>query len=256
MFPKQITENNKSIGDWNILHGYRGSIAHGMYVKNSDPLSIDDKDTIGICVCPKEYYIGLKQFHSNGTQEIKKDEWDIVVYEAKKGISLLSKGNPNVLSILWLDPKYYINIKPAGQLLLDNKQLFVGKHVYRSFTGYAYSQLHRMERFKFEGYMADKRRKLVEKFGFDTKNSAHCIRLLRMGIEFLTDGELYVEREDAPQLLDIKRGEWTLEQVKDEANRLFKLSEEAYIHSILPKQPDYDKINELCIDVIETAWRQ
>jgi hypothetical protein len=102
--------------------------------------------------------------------------------------------------------------------------------------------------------MAAKRRGLVEKFGYDCKNAAHCIRLLRMGIEFLKDGELYVEREDAPQLIDIKTGKWSLEQVKTETDRLFKLSEEAYLNSSLPIKPDYDKINKLCVDVIECAW--
>jgi predicted nucleotidyltransferase len=253
--PKDLIRDNKGIGEWNIIHAYRGSIAHGMYIKNSDPLSFDDKDTIALCVPTKQYYIGLKTFGSGGTQEIKRDEWDIVVYEMKKGISLLSQGNPNVLCLLWVEPKNYINITEAGKKLVANRNLFVGKHVYRSFTGYAYSQLHRMEHFVFQGYMGSKRKAIVEQFGYDTKNAAHLIRLLRMGIEFLTDGELYVERQDASQLLDIKRGKWTLEQVKEESDKLFKLTEEAYVRSTLPKQPDYEKINELCIELIEMNWR-
>jgi predicted nucleotidyltransferase len=249
--PKDLIRENKSIGEWNIIHTYRGSIAHGMYVPNSDPLSIDDKDTIAICVPPKEYYLGLKEFHSKGTQEIKRDEWDIVIYEMKKAIGLLLQGNPNILSLLWVEPKNYINITDAGKYLIENRKLFVGKHVYRAFTGYAYSQLHKMEHFVFEGYMGSKRKKIVETFGYDTKNAAHLIRLLRMGIEFLTDGELYVERHDASQLLDIKRGKWTLEQVKFESDRLFKLSEDAYVKSTLPPQPNYDEVNKLCINLVE-----
>jgi len=34
--------------------------------------------------------------------------------------------------------------------------------------------------------------------GYDSKNAAHLIRLLRMGIEFLTEGKMYVERADVP----------------------------------------------------------
>ena len=46
--------------------------------------------------------------------------------------------------------------------------------------------------------------------------AAHLIRLLRMGIEFLRDGEMRVDRGglDATELLDIKHGTWTLEQVQ------------------------------------------
>jgi len=55
---------------------------------------------------------------------------------------------------------------------------------------------------------ARKRRELVRRLGYDAKNAAHLIRLLRMGIEFLTEGTLHVERVDAPELLDIKHGAW------------------------------------------------
>ena len=61
--------------------------------------------------------------------------------------------------------------------------------------------------------------------GYDAKNAAHLIRLLRMGIEFLTEGTMYVERVDGPELLTIKRGEWPLEKVKAEAERLFQLAQ-------------------------------
>jgi predicted nucleotidyltransferase len=254
--PKDLLRENKGLSDWNIIHAYRGSIAHGTYRPNTDPHSIDDKDTIAICVPDKQYYFGLKEFGSRGTQEIKRDEWDIVIYEIRKGISLLSQGNPNILSLLWLDKKNYINITKSGQKLVDNRNLFIGKHVYRSFTGYAYSQLHKMENCAFEGYMGEKRKRLVQEFGYDTKNASHLIRLLRMGIEFLTDGELYVEREDASQLLDIKNGKWTLEKVKSESDRLFANAETAYINSKLPEKPDYDKINNLCVEIVEQAWKE
>jgi predicted nucleotidyltransferase len=239
-----------------ILHVYRGSIAHGMYIPNSDPISFDDKDTMAVSVFPKEYYLGLKTYGSRGTREIKRDEWDIVIYEVKKAISLLAIGNPNVLSMLWVSDEYIIKQSKAGSLLRQNRSLFVGKHVYQSFTGYAYSQLHRMTNCKFEGYMGEKRKNLVNKFGYDTKNAAHLIRLLRMGIEFLTDGELYVKREDASQLLEIKHGKWTLEQVQKESERLFANAEEAYIHSKLPTGVNQDMVSMLCVNIIETAWKE
>jgi hypothetical protein len=64
------------------------------------------------------------------------------------------------------------------------------------------------------GYMGQKRRELVRRVGYDAKNAAHLIRLLRMGIEFLTEGTIHVERQDAPELLSIKRGDWPLGSVK------------------------------------------
>lgn len=249
--PKDITRDNPGLGEWCILHGYRGSIAHGMYVPSTDPNSIDDKDTMAVCVPPKDYYFGLREYGSKGTKEIQRDEWDIVIYEARKFVSLLAKGNPNVLSMLWLDPKHYIKQTRAGKRLIAHREWFVGRHVYKSFTGYAYSQLKRMESHAFQGYMGQKRKQLVEKFGYDTKNAAHLIRLLRMSIEFLTDGELYVEREDATQLLDIKKGQWKLEEVKKEADRLFKLADMAYVKSDLPKKPNMELIIPLLVGIVE-----
>ena len=250
--PKNIIESEPGLSNWCIMQCYRGSIAHGMYIPNTDPNSIDDKDAMAICVPPLDYYYGLKRFgnRGKGTKEIKQGEWDIVIYEAQKMIRLLAKGNPNVLMALWLEDKHYIKRTIAWDFVLDHRDIFSGKHVYRSFTGYAYGQLHKMTHHAKEGYMGEKRKRLVETFGYDTKNAAHLIRLLRMGIEFLTDGVLYVERHDAQQLLEIKRGEWTLEQVQAEAKHLFASAEQAYIASTLPTGPDMGAINRLCIAVV------
>jgi hypothetical protein len=100
------------------------------------------------------------------------------------------------------------------------------------------------------GYMGQKRRELVRRVGYDAKNAAHLIRLLRMGIEFLTDGTMHVERADAPELLDIKRGAWSLDKVKAEAERLFQLSQEAYVRSNLPAEPDSKRAELLCVELI------
>jgi uncharacterized protein len=105
------------------------------------------------------------------------------------------------------------------------------------------------------GYMGQKRRELVRRVGYDAKNAAHLIRLLRMGIEFLTEGTLHVERADAPELLDIKRGAWTLDKVKAEAERLFTLSQEAYVRSALPSEPRRDEAERLCVSMISEYHR-
>lgn len=239
-----------------FLLAYRGSIAHGMYVPPEKPTSIDDKDLMGVCCPGLPVYFGLNGFEQ---QEIKFHEWDSVVYEARKFIRLLVGQNPNVMSLLWNEPKYFLTIEPAGQMLLDNRNVFVSRKAYHSFSGYAYAQFKKMTHLAFHGYMGDKRKQLVEKFGYDTKNAAHLIRLLRMGIEFLNDGILYVDRGragDAPMLLSIKRGEWTLDRVKEEAERLFKRAEEAYDRCKLPRSVDTKKADELCIEVVRMALKQ
>lgn len=248
--PRDILRDNPGVGEWAFLHGYRGSIAHGTYEPNHEPGSIDDKDTMAFCVPTIEHYYGLTQFGSRGTQEIKRDEWDIVTYEARKAIGLLAGGNPNVLSMLWLPDNLVIKMTDGGALLIANRDLFVGRHVYKAFIGYATQQLYKMDHGAFRGYMGDKRKRLVERHGYDTKNAAHLVRLLRMGIEFLRDGELNVVRHDAPELLAIKHGEWSLERVKATADDLFRRAEAVYDTSVLPVRPDREKVNALCVEIV------
>jgi len=289
-----------------ILLGYRGSIAHNMYIPQNNPDSIDDKDIMGVYVAAREHYLGF------GRPEVKErfiGEWDAVSYEVRKFIGLLLKCNPNVLSMLWLPSRHLIYCNAAGDRLIENRDLFVTKQAYHSFNGYAYGQFKRMTHFNQEkqaemaryeenisahginldelnatqeqrdiqvpevngranlgsqidalksmrrmyysgGYMGAKRKELVKRVGYDAKNAAHLIRILRMGIEFLMEGELHVERADSEQLLEIKRGEWTLDKVKTESERLFRLAEEAYIRSTLPPHPDRDRAERLCMEII------
>lgn len=240
-------ETQKIIPSNTILLGYVGSISHGTQIPKTEPDSIDDIDIMGVCIAPENVYMGLKKFEQ---KEAKYKEWDSVVYEIRKFFSLLLKQNPNVLSLLWLQHENYIYKSPAGYSIIDNRNLFVSKEVYHSFSGYAHGQLHRMEHLACKGYMGEKRKQLVEKFGYDCKNAAHLIRLLRMGIEFLTDGQLRVFREDAAELKGIKSGQWSLEKVKREADALFVLAREAYVRSPLPPLPDYEKAEELLISVL------
>jgi hypothetical protein len=280
-----------------IYLGWRGSIAHGMYVPSDDPDSIDDKDLMGIYVNPLEHYLGF------GRNEVK-EEWegayDCVFYEIRKMVSLLLNCNPNVLSLLWLNDNSVIYANMLGIRLRENRAIFVTKKAYHSFNGYAHDQFKRMTHMNqetladiemrrialmaegcsasdgeitlppgasdslinkkkqydeirekyYKGYMGGKRRRLVERFGYDCKNAAHLIRILRMGIEFLTDGTLYVERQDKHELMDIKRGLWPLEKVKTEAERLFQLAQEAFVRSTLPPEPDRKRAEQLVVGIV------
>ena len=91
-YPQKLITEHPGLGDWCIIHSFRGSIAHGMYMSSKLPNSIDDKDTISICVPTIDHYYGLKEFGSRGTQEIQQMVdgifWDTVIYESKKALFL------------------------------------------------------------------------------------------------------------------------------------------------------------------------
>jgi hypothetical protein len=102
----------------------------------------------------------------------------------------------------------------------------------------------------FSGYMGEKRKAMVRKYQYDVKNAAHLIRLLRMGIEFLETGHLQVFRtSDAEELKLIKRGGWTLDQVKEQAEALFGRIEGARARSPLQTRPDEAAANALLMDI-------
>lgn len=296
------------IPDGLCLLAYRGSIAHNMYVPPGDPDSIDDVDLMGIAVAPREHYLGLQSWGSRGTMETKEGRYDCVFYEIRKAFGLLLQGNPNILSLLWLRPEHYLMYYPP---LIDNRQLFVGKHAYNSFAAYASAQLQKMEtrepaelleymRITAElkrrgkhptdqctagldrylmpqlysqfsdqkllqrlrhyqkkgeniGYLGEKRKQLVLEHGYDSKNAAHCIRLLRMAKEFLLTGEMTVFRPDAEELLKIKRGEWRLGKVKTHAEELFAQVKEAKEKSPLREEPDRKGAQQLLVRILHEA---
>ena len=112
------------------------------------------------------------------------------------------------------------------------------------------NRFRKLHREHFSGYMGAKRKAMVRKYQYDVKNAAHLIRLLRMGNEFIQTGTLQVFRTtDADELKRIKRGAWTLEQVKDEAARLFAEVEVARARSPLKGAPDAEAANGLLIEL-------
>lgn len=248
---RQLSDDFPAVRDWSCLTVWRGSVAHGTYVPNSDPLSIDDKDLIGICIPPAEYYMGLREFGSRGTQEIMIDPWDIVVYEHRKALRLLAKANPNMLCMLWASPEFTTHCTAAGEALLACRELFATKAAYPAFRGFAQSQLKKMQKGAYHGYMGEKRRALVDQFGYDTKNAAHLIRILRQGIDFMQTGELEVYRSDAAELLAIKRGVYAFEDVRRMAMELDHALVRSKENSKLPEEPDWDAISDLAVYMYE-----
>jgi predicted nucleotidyltransferase len=224
-----------------------GSHSHGTYIPPADPNGIDDVDYMVIVIPPLHHVIGLDRFE---TATIKEGNIDCVVYEWSKYIRLLLKSNPNVLGTLWLQDRdtYW----RGGSLPTEP---FVSTQAYPAFVGYAKAQLHKMTHHVHLGYMGDKRKKLVEQYGYDVKNAAHLIRLLRMSIEYLRSGKMTVFRPDAEELKQIKQGRWKLEDVVQEAQGLFVDAEKALAESTLPSAPDRAAAEAIMIEEYKWMWR-
>jgi predicted nucleotidyltransferase len=238
-----------------LLATYRGSISHNTFIPSEEENSTDDVDLLGVFISPVDKYLGLCEYKE--TVESFVGKYDIVNYEFLKMARMLLAGNPNVISILYLNKKHYIYKNFYGRALIDNRDLFVSKHIYRRFTRYAENELKNMAKTEYQGYMGDKRKKLVKKYGFDLRHGCHCLRLLTMGKEFVETGTLNVYREhDAQKFIDIKQGRWTLDQVKADAERLFKEAEEAYSKCKLPEEPQTEKVEKLVVEIMTDYIKQ
>jgi predicted nucleotidyltransferase len=231
-----------------------GSISHGTYVPSSDPQHIDDVDILMILVPPAEALVGLDQFDH---WVWLKDELDVVSYSARKLAHLMLKGNPNVLGLMWLPDSCVLKAHPLWKNWLENRRAFLGPIVHKSFAGYAYSQLHRLGSPNTRGYMGRERKELFQRYGYDLKNAAHCLRLLRMGCELMETGDMHVDRTDidAAELIEVKAGGWTLGQVQREAERGFKRMQQAAERSMLPEHPDLERVERLLVDTTLTFWK-
>jgi predicted nucleotidyltransferase len=86
--------------------------------------------------------------------------------------------------------------------------------------------------------------------GFDRKHGSHLVRLLKMCHEILVDGKINVYREDADELLAIRRGEWSYEKLMEFVDQQEVKIDEAYQKTTLPKAPDSKRLNDLCVDLV------
>lgn len=96
---------------------------------------------------------------------------------------------------------------------------------------------------------------LEEQFGYDTKHAMHTVRLLRMGAEALEDGVINVRRPDAKELLSIRNGAWTYEEVVEYAEEMDnKIRNVLYPTTQLRKKPDVKLAAELIINAQDMMW--
>ena len=89
----------------------------------------------------------------------------------------------------------------------------------------------------------------------NSKHAMHLVRLLRMGVESLRDGEIIVKRPDAEELLAIRNGEWSYEKLIKYAEDMDKQIRDVwYKKTHLPKKPDIKFAAELLMNVQDLIW--
>jgi uncharacterized protein len=243
-----------------------GSIAYGAADTNSDKAS--DLDIYGFCIPPKEVVfphlageiLGFDNPQNRFDQWIqhhvidpsakagKGQEYDFTVYNIVRFFRLLADNNPNILDSVYTPTTCVLHSTQVGNMIRENRRLFLHKGLWAKFRGYSYSQLHKMK-LKPEG----KRLELYEKFGYDIKFAMHLVRLLLECEQLLTEGDMDFSK-NAEVLKSIRRGEWPEQKVRDWFDSKEKQLEGVYLASKLPEKADEEKIKELLLNCLESHY--
>lgn len=332
-----------------------GSRAYGTHRPDSD------YDLKGLVIPPREYFMGFMK-NPQKVNIITREPYDMVLFGLRKFMTLAADCNPNIIEVLFTDPKHHWICTPLADKLLANRRLFLSQKAKHTFSGYAMSQLKRMRNHRrwlrdppnappsrkemglppktvipkdqlataqamiqkqvdrwewkftdenradrlmlmqsiatilaemsmtsdatwkaagrtvgfnenflellelerkyanakkewksFQGWKRDRnpaRAAIEAEFGVDLKHAYHLIRLLRMCREIITTGEVIVTRPDAEELLAIRNGAWTADEIIDWAEKEDKAMAGLLADSPLPYESDKEALDELCRELI------
>jgi uncharacterized protein len=242
-----------------------GSMAYGVSSDSSD------MDVYGFCVPPRDdvfphlrgeipgfgrqlqRFEQFQQHHIEDKDALagKGREYDLTIFSLVKFFQLAMENNPNIVDSLFTPRECVLFCNQIGERVREKRQIFLHKGAWHKFKGYSYSQVHKMELKTPE--KDSKRAQNIEEFGFDVKYAYHVVRLLDEIEQILTLGDLDLQR-DRERLKAIRRGEWTLEQVKEFFVTKEKELESAYMTSKLPHGPDEAAIKTLLLECLEIQY--
>lgn len=89
---------------------------------------------------------------------------------------------------------------------------------------------------------------------YDSKNMMHTIRLLQSCEQIFKTGSLQIKVENREELLDIKAGNWSYENVMNKAEVLIKSIEHHHSKSNLPETPNLEKSTKILIEIRENLY--
>ncbi len=201
-----------------------GSRAYGLETDTSDT------DIRGVYLAPAELQWSLygapEQFEDNEEQSCH--------WELQKFVVMALKANPNILECLY--SPLVEKTTGVGEELLGIRNRFLSQMVFQTFNGYALSQFKKIEQ------------DLRNHGNVRWKHAMHLLRLLLSGAATLREGQVPVQvGAHREELLAVKRGEFSWEQVDEWRQRLHHDFELALMDTKLPLRPDYEAANRLLI---------
>jgi len=111
-----------------VFEAITGSKAYGLDTAQSDT------DIRGVFILPKDMYYSLEY-----TAQVSNETNDIVYYELKRFMELLSKNNPTMLEMLNVPEQFILYRHPLMNRL--DTGIFLSKLCEKTFANYAYTQI-------------------------------------------------------------------------------------------------------------------
>lgn len=238
-----------------------GSQAYGVSADDSD------LDVYGFCIPPKDMVFPhlageipgfgrqvqrFEQWQEHHVQDPNKSvEYDFAVYSIVKYFHLCMENNPNMIDSLFTPRNCVIHSTTISEMVRENRRQFLHKGSWHKFKGYAYAQMSKI-RNKVNA-SNDKRAASIAEHGYDLKFAYHIVRLLNEVEQILVEGDLDLQR-NREQLKDIRRGEWTLDQVERYFEEKEKILEATYAASTLQHSPDEAAIKRLLMNCLEEHY--
>ncbi|OMH32767.1 DNA polymerase beta superfamily protein [Motiliproteus sp. MSK22-1] len=240
-----------------------GSIAYGVAEDKSD------MDVYGFAIPPRDWvfphlrgempgfdeagpsFEQIQQHHmlDKSARAGKGQEYDLTVYSIVKYFRLLLENNPNIIDSLFVPRNCILYSTSIGEMVREQRHIFLHKGCWPRFKGYAYAQVNRMKSKQAVG----KRKEVIDEYGYDLKFAYHVVRLLNEVEQILIEGDLDLAR-NKEQLKAIRRGEWSLDRVEEYFVEKEKQLEKLYFESTLPVEPDKLAVKDLLLQCLEQHY--
>lgn len=175
--------------------------------------------------------------------------YDLQIYSIIKYFKLCMQNNPNMIDSLFVPQRCVLTCTSIGDMVREQRRLFLHKGAFHKFKGYAFSQLHKIETKNPTG----KRLEQQDENGIDRKYLYHLVRLINEVEQILTEGNIDLER-NREQLKAIRRGEQFVgfSDIYEWFNKKESELETLYNNcTILPNRPPKEKIKTLLIQCLE-----
>lgn len=203
-----------------------------------------DLDVRGVIVPPMSYWLGMESF-----EQYEVPGEDTVFHELRKFLRLSAAGNPAFLEIWWAP----FHRRPVWnvewwwtKMKTDLWSHVLCKKLVKPHLGMARAHLARITQ---PGRNCGiKGRDAIEKFGYNTKDACHVIRVLYQARELLETGRLTFPRPEVDNLVEIKRGVRSLAYIEETEQLLTESVRRSEENSALPEGPNLDRVNSWLIE--------